>query len=70
MPKSATPSQRPRNAVSTNDSAADAACPASRKEAFRIMRDNPKLQGEQGQALRALLYLFERDEAIPLLGAG
>ena len=42
----------------------------AREEAFRIMRDNPKLQGEQGQALRALLYLFERDEAIPLLGAG
>jgi ATP-dependent DNA helicase RecG len=42
----------------------------AREEAARIMRDNPKLQGEQGQALRALLYLFERDEAIPLLGAG
>ncbi len=34
------------------------------------MRENPKLEGERGSALRALLYLFERDEAIPLLGAG
>jgi ATP-dependent DNA helicase RecG len=42
----------------------------AREEAVRILRENPKLQGEQGQALRALLYLFERDEAIPLLGAG
>ena len=42
----------------------------AREEAMRIMRENPKLEGEHGQALRALLYLFERDEAIPLLGAG
>ncbi|ETR75183.1 ATP-dependent DNA helicase RecG [Afipia sp. P52-10] len=42
----------------------------AREEAVRILRENPKLQGEQGEALRALLYLFERDEAIPLLGAG
>lgn len=42
----------------------------ARDEALRIMRDNPKLAGEQGDALRCLLYLFERDEAIPLIGAG
>jgi ATP-dependent DNA helicase RecG len=42
----------------------------AREEAVRILRENPKLQGEQGEALRALLYLFERDETIPLLGAG
>jgi ATP-dependent DNA helicase RecG len=42
----------------------------ARDEALRIMRDNPKLAGEQGGALRCLLYLFERDEAIPLIGAG
>ena len=42
----------------------------ARDEALRIMRDNPKLKGERGEALRALLYLFERDEAIPLIGAG
>jgi ATP-dependent DNA helicase RecG len=42
----------------------------ARDEALRIMKDNPKLNGERGDALRCLLYLFERDEAIPLLGAG
>ena len=42
----------------------------ARDEALRIMKDNPKLQGERGDALRCLLYLYERDEAIPLIGAG
>jgi ATP-dependent DNA helicase RecG len=42
----------------------------ARDEALRVMKDNPKLTGERGEALRALLYLFERDEALPLLGAG
>jgi len=42
----------------------------ARDEALRIMNDNPKLKGERGEALRALLYLFERDEALPLIGAG
>jgi ATP-dependent DNA helicase RecG len=42
----------------------------ARDEALRIMKDNPKLEGERGQALRCLLYLYERDEAVPLLGAG
>jgi ATP-dependent DNA helicase RecG len=42
----------------------------ARDEALRIMKDNPKLSGARGEALRCLLYLFERDEAIPLLGAG
>src|ERR1700757_2918679 len=42
----------------------------ARDEALRIMKDNPKLEGEHGRALRCLLYLFERDEAVPLLGAG
>jgi ATP-dependent DNA helicase RecG len=42
----------------------------ARDEALRIMKDNPKLDGERGEALRCLLYLFERDEAIPLIGAG
>jgi ATP-dependent DNA helicase RecG len=42
----------------------------ARDEALRIMKDNPKLEGERGQALRCLLYLFERDEAVPLMGAG
>jgi ATP-dependent DNA helicase RecG len=42
----------------------------ARDEALRIMKDHPKLGGERGEALRCLLYLFERDEALPLLGAG
>src|SRR5579859_1674617 len=42
----------------------------ARDDALRIMKDNPKLDGERGEALRCLLYLFERDEAIPLIGAG
>jgi ATP-dependent DNA helicase RecG len=42
----------------------------ARDEALRIMKENPKLDGERGEALRCLLYLYERDEAIPLMGAG
>src|ERR1700744_1432655 len=42
----------------------------ARDEALRILQDNPKLTGDRGEALRCLLYLYERDEAIPLLGAG
>src|SRR5438445_881400 len=42
----------------------------ARDEALRIMKDNPKLQGARGEALRCLLYMFERDEALPLIGAG
>ena len=42
----------------------------ARDEALRIMKDNPKLKGARGDALRVLLYLFERDEAVPLIGAG
>ncbi|WP_407112107.1 ATP-dependent DNA helicase RecG [Bradyrhizobium sp. LMG 9283] len=42
----------------------------ARDEALRILKDNPKLKGEHGEALRCLLYLYERDEAIPLIGAG
>jgi ATP-dependent DNA helicase RecG len=42
----------------------------ARDEALRIMKDNPELGGDRGEALRCLLYLFERDEAIPLIGAG
>jgi ATP-dependent DNA helicase RecG len=42
----------------------------ARDEALRIMKDDPKLKGTRGEALRCLLYLFERDEALPLIGAG
>jgi ATP-dependent DNA helicase RecG len=42
----------------------------ARDEALRILQENPKLIGPRGEALRCLLYLYERDEAISLLGAG
>jgi ATP-dependent DNA helicase RecG len=42
----------------------------ARDEALRIMKDNPKLTGPRGEALRCLLYLYERGEALPLMGAG
>jgi ATP-dependent DNA helicase RecG len=42
----------------------------ARDEALRVMKQNPKLTGPHGEALRCLLYLFERDEALPLMSAG
>ena len=42
----------------------------ARDEALRIMKENPKLTGPRGEALRCLLYLYERGEALPLMGAG
>jgi ATP-dependent DNA helicase RecG len=42
----------------------------ARQEAQMIMNDNPRLEGARGEALRILLHLFERDEAIKLLRAG
>jgi ATP-dependent DNA helicase RecG len=42
----------------------------ARDEALSVLKDNPKLTGERGEALRCLLYLYERDEALPLIGAG
>jgi ATP-dependent DNA helicase RecG len=42
----------------------------ARDEALRILKENPKLTGPRGEALRCLLYLYERGEAIPLMGAG
>jgi ATP-dependent DNA helicase RecG len=42
----------------------------ARDEALRIMKENPKLTGSRGEALRCLLYLYERGEAVPLMGAG
>ncbi len=42
----------------------------ARDEALRIMKENPKLTGPRGEALRCLLYFYERGEAIPLMGAG
>ncbi|HEY8161259.1 MAG TPA: ATP-dependent DNA helicase RecG [Methylocystis sp.] len=42
----------------------------ARDDAEIILRRDPELASERGRALRALLYLFERDEAIRLLRAG
>jgi ATP-dependent DNA helicase RecG len=43
---------------------------AARDDAALILAQDPKLSGARGEALRHLLYLFERDEAIRLIGAG
>jgi ATP-dependent DNA helicase RecG len=43
---------------------------AARDDAALIINRDEKLQTARGEALRNLLYLFERDEAIRLLGAG
>jgi ATP-dependent DNA helicase RecG len=42
----------------------------ARDDAALILARDPALAGERGKALRTLLYLFERDEAVRLLGAG
>lgn len=42
----------------------------ARDDAELILRRDPDLKSGRGEALRALLYLFERDEAIRLLRAG
>jgi len=43
---------------------------AARDDANLIIARDPKLENERGQALKILLYLFERNEAIKLLNAG
>jgi ATP-dependent DNA helicase RecG len=43
---------------------------AARDDAQLILERDPKLRMPRGEALRHLLYLFEREEAIMLLGAG
>ncbi|WP_442753751.1 ATP-dependent DNA helicase RecG [Methylocystis sp. JAN1] len=42
----------------------------ARDDAEIVLRRDPELASERGRALRALLYLFERDEAVRLLRAG
>ncbi|EJF88671.1 ATP-dependent DNA helicase RecG [Bartonella tamiae] len=42
----------------------------ARKDAKLILETDPDLLSERGQALRLLLYLFKRNEAIKLLRAG
>ena len=48
----------------------DVAGPAARDDAALILTRDPKLTTPRGEALRALLYLFERDEAVRLIRAG
>jgi ATP-dependent DNA helicase RecG len=43
---------------------------AARDDAALIMTRDPQLTTPRGEALRALLYLFERDEAVRLIRAG
>jgi ATP-dependent DNA helicase RecG len=43
---------------------------AARDDARLILERDPHLETPRGTALRHLLYLFERDEAIRLLRAG
>ncbi len=43
---------------------------AARDDAALILSRDPSLQTERGEALRHLLYLFEKDEAIRLIRAG
>jgi ATP-dependent DNA helicase RecG len=43
---------------------------AARDDAALILSRDPDLASPRGEALRHLLYLFERDEAIRLLRAG
>jgi len=44
--------------------------PAARDDAALVLSRDPKLQSPRGQALRQLLYLFARDEAVGMVGAG
>jgi ATP-dependent DNA helicase RecG len=44
--------------------------PAARDDAALVLARDPKLQSPRGQALRQLLYLFARDEAVGLVSAG
>ena len=43
---------------------------AARDDAALVLARDPELRGPRGEALRVLLYLFERDEAVRLLSAG
>jgi ATP-dependent DNA helicase RecG len=42
----------------------------ARKDATYLLERDPDLTGERGNSIRALLYLFRRDEAVRFLGAG
>jgi ATP-dependent DNA helicase RecG len=43
---------------------------AARDDAGLILARDPRLQSPRGEALRSLLYLFERDDAVRLISAG
>ena len=43
---------------------------AARDDAKLIIERDPKLETSRGQSLRVLLYLFERENAVRLLGSG
>ncbi len=43
---------------------------AARDDAALILARDERLESDRGAALRVLLYLFERDEAVRLIGAG
>ena len=42
----------------------------ARDDARLVVERDPRLESQRGQALRVLLYLFEREAAIRLIGAG
>ena len=42
----------------------------ARDEAQAALARSPRLTGDENRPLRTLLYLFERDDAVRLLGAG
>ncbi len=42
----------------------------ARDDVELILRRDPELSSPRGEALRVLLYLFERDEAVKLLAGG
>ena len=44
--------------------------PLARDAAQKIVADRPKLDGPSGEAIRVLLHVFEREEAIRLIEAG
>jgi len=42
----------------------------ARDQARMVLESNPNLEGDEGERLRTLLYLFSKDEAVRLLRAG
>jgi ATP-dependent DNA helicase RecG len=43
---------------------------AARDDALSVLKNDPALRSPRGEALRTMLYLFERNEAVRLLAAG